>query len=288
VHILHDDLKLRSDDIKALRTDLDEGAMAAIAALDERVRGSALSLRQLTVEQDKSKQELSKHRDGLQALTEDLKAVRDDLEGLDTSVGKQDVLLKDACTKLEATKKNLEITNAVVLKMNESRDGMLYDIANLKDGMKSMGEKLDASEFAQAKTARELSRTRKEVGNALSAAEQSRQDLNKAMVDVSALQQGYERYSSNEEKLAKDIANVKNLADSTLHHLEATNAMVLPNLSPGDMVPTGTTHNNSESPRTHMMGGIGKRSAPATPRKRREPTWVARNIGIVPDRMSWI
>eukprot|EP00418_Pyrodinium_bahamense_P000367 CAMPEP_0179017324 /NCGR_PEP_ID=MMETSP0796-20121207/3779_1 /TAXON_ID=73915 /ORGANISM="Pyrodinium bahamense, Strain pbaha01" /LENGTH=381 /DNA_ID=CAMNT_0020713047 /DNA_START=25 /DNA_END=1168 /DNA_ORIENTATION=+ len=296
VDSVREDLKLRSTDIKALRVDVDDVLKVAVGDLEEKVNSTMLKLKQVDLEHEKSKQELSIHKSRLQALNEDRKSMNCSLQKLDSAVGKQASTLADTCTKLDAQKTNLEITNAVVLKMNESREASMNDITNLKEGVRATDKKIDGLQLEHVKIAKEVGTAREELANAVGVVELTRQGLNKAMDQVTAVRQSQQKSAASVDKLSNDLAKVRNLADSTQQHLEVTNSMVLPNLASGDVPPIGF-QSSMEGSRslggTALSGpglggtGLGRTGSLTTPRKRRESTWNARNIGAVPDRMSW-
>merc|ERR1712083_781009 len=108
-------------------------------------------------------------------------------------------------------------------------------------------------------------------------------ELTKAETAIAALQQDQSRVNGVAQKLNADIQRVGVTVADTKANLQATQAIVLPNLGADELVPmssrgTGTT-----------MDTTSRSFRPATsPRKKKEATWAARNIGAVPDRMSWI
>jgi len=287
VDIIKSNLDLRTDEIKGLRSDVDNVLKAGLQDLQEKMSQTMLSLRALTLDHEKTKKEASQQKSRVQGLSDDLADAREDLQKLGGRVGKQGSLLTETCNKLEATKTNLEITNAVVYKLNERSEETSVDVSNLKDGMISANSRMDGLQFEQGKTAKDLAQAREDLASAQTTVNSCRQGLARAMDNIGALREGHEKATTNANQIANDLAKVKNLADATHHHLEVTNSMVLPNLSTGDMSPAGF-HSSTEGARSMGNSSFSKTGGLQTPRRRREATWVSRNIGIVPDRMSWI
>jgi len=293
VDTLKADLKLRTDDIKGLRADVDEVVQVAVQNLHEKTNQTLLNLRALTLDHEKTKKEVSQQKNEVSGLSASLKATRESLEELGSTVGQRAEELQEARDLLQATRTNLEITNAVVYKLNEAREATELDVAGLREGAKATNVRIDLLHADHAKTARDLATAREDVATVQSGLIEARQGLAKAGDHITALRQGQDKSSHNLGKLTNELAKVRNLADSTQQHLEVTNSMVLPNLGPSDMNPSGL-HSSTEGARSlngtlGTLSGSGLKSGSSkTPRGRREATWVARNIGIVPDRMSWI
>mmetsp|Transcript_15470 Transcript_15470/g.48075 ORF Transcript_15470/g.48075 Transcript_15470/m.48075 type:complete len:410 (-) Transcript_15470:63-1292(-) len=283
---LRSDLKLKTDEIKSLRADIDEVLKAAVLNLQEKTNALKQDLRALTGDHEKTKKETSLQKSRLQSLGEEVKAVRSSVQTLDSTVSEQGTTLVDTRNEMQATKTNLEITNAVIYKMNETREASMTDSTDLKEGVKQANDRIDSLLADHAIVARDLAKARQEVANAQTFAFEARQEMAKTSDQISALRQGHEKTHQHVGKLTNDLAKVKNLADSTKQHLDVTNSMVLPNLGSGDMSSPGF---QSGVEGTRSLGGTaGFTTGHKSARGRRETAWVARNIGLVPDRMSWI
>merc|ERR1712070_722582 len=135
-----------------------------------------------------------------------------------------------------------------------------------------------------ASTQTSLRSTRDDLGNLTSAHGQTRDNMNKTMDDVQGLQQDQQLTSKAVQNFSKHLQRLHMMASATQDDLRKTNSFVLPNLgAEGTVSPA-----HLKASLTSSDFKVTKATQPPTPRSRRDSSWHSRNIGAVPDRMSYI
>lgn len=287
VHNLKGDLTMRGDDIAGLRAEVDDILKKRISYLQEKQNTTMLSLKQVTSEHEVSKQELLEQKDWLRGLGTNLNNVLEEVRRLDSSVKQHAATVAEATVNIDRAKSNLEMTNSVVLKLNEGLESVQFNGSSLQENVRSMEAYVQRLSDEHGKTVRGVNSTREGLVKATAATEQTREELTKALNDVTALQQDQSKTHGVVNKLNTDIQRVRISAAGTQANLEATKAIVLPNLGADELTPMSFSTTMDTTSRSLGPGSRSVKSQ-SSPRKRREATWTSRNVGVVPDRMSWI
>lgn len=288
VHNLKEDIKMRSADIAGIRSEVDDILKKQITYLQEKQNTTILSLKQVISDHAGSKTELAEQKEWLRGLGANLNNVEDQVRHLNSVVKEQTGTIAEACLNGDQTRKNLEMTNGVVLNLSESVETLQVSEAGLLDNVRSMEAYVQRLADEHGATVKGVHITREGLERAKAATERTREELTKALNDVTALQQDQSRTVGVVQKLNTDIQRVGIIAADTKANLEATQSIVLPNLGADELAPMSSRGTATTMDTTSRSWGPGGSRGGKSPRKRREATWTARNIGSVPDRMSYI
>lgn len=284
VHSVKETLGARTEDIKKLRTDVDEFVQVQFDILQSKLNENMMNLRDLSQDYERTKKEFFVQKEKVRGLGQDMISTKANLGRLDNDVAQNTGKLTEACKNLETTTTNLEVTNAVVMKLNEAREKADMNMDDLKDQMVNQRIRMDDIQHESTNLRKTAGKLRDDISRNTADLEMRRQELNQVKESMSAALEAQNKQGGNINELNKELARVRSVAEKTKEGLEATNAMVLPNL--------GTSAGNAPTMGFHSAKDIervlGKAPEVKTPRRRREPVWMQRNVGLVPDRMSYI
>lgn len=283
VQNVKEELQSGSEDIKQMRADVDNVVQVQLDVLQNKVTENTLIISQLTQDFDRNSKDFYAHKEKVREMNQDLIATKGTLGRVDTQQGETSAKLKQTCKDLETTTTNLEVTNAVVLKLNQAREQSDSDVDNLKDKMVQTSLRLDRTDATAIDNKKAVGHLREDLTQNKAQVETQRAKLHSAQAQLNDTMEVQQKHSTNIGQVHKDLGQLKSLAEKTRDGLEATNAMVLPNLGSGGGLPTV----GLSSPR-EIARALGKQPEVKTPRRRREATWMNRNVGLVPDRMSYI
>jgi len=283
VQNVKEELQSRGDDIKQIRADVDNFVQVQFDVLQQKMTENTLSISQITQDFERFTKDFYAQKEKVRELNQDMIATKGNLGRVDKQLGEETTKLKQACKDLETTTTNLEVTNAVVLKLNQAREQSDSDVDNLKEQMVQMGLRMDGMSATAIDNKKAVGQLREEVMKNKAEVETQRLKLTSVQDQVNQTMEVQQKHSTNIGELGKDLAKLRSLAEKTRDGLEATNAMVLPNLGTAGGLPNVGLNSPKEIARA-----LGKQPEVKTPRRRREATWMTRNVGLVPDRMSYI
>jgi len=283
VQNVKEELQSRSDDIRQMRADVDNVVQVQLDVLQNKVTENTLIISQLTQDFDRNSKDFYAQKEKVREMNQDMIATKGTLGRVDTQLGETSAKLKQTCKDLETTTTNLEVTNAVVLKLNQAREQSDGDVDNLKEQMVQTSLRMDGMAATAIDNKKAVGHLREELMQNKAEVETQRVKLNSVQDQLNATMEVQQKHSTNIGEVHKDLGKLKSLAEKTRDGLEATNAMVLPNLGSGGGLPNV----GLSSPR-EIARALGKQPEVKTPRRRREATWMTRNVGLVPDRMSYI
>lgn len=230
-------------------------------------------------------------RDRLEVLETDSASVKDGISQLCKCIDEHAKDIATACIKIASAQENLEMTNAVVLKVHQQVDVAREEVSSVRGEHRALHSKHNAlhQEHGQTVThtrdaGRAVEQLRAAHGSAVEVQEQ-------ALTQIASLEGHADKSDRHFKELAEKVERLYILATSTQQNLQATNAFVLPNLNTSDNFSPGfSASRGSDAVGLSTMSGSYSTKSPITAsvqRKRREALWVSRNIGAVPDRMAW-
>lgn len=195
--------------------------------------------------------------------------------------------------KAEKTKENLEMTNGVVMKLHNEHEETRLKTINLQSDTHEIDTVLRRLAEHHSDTVHKVTSVKTEIGK-MSASQDSLKDRMMQTADrVNGLNAGLANVQSHTRELGKNVEIVHSLACNTQETLQMTKALVLPNLESEAFAPTGMHSQSLKMNDSMMSSRESGRSTPRSnrgkmsPKKLKEATWFARNIGSVPDRNSW-
>eukprot|EP00927_Polykrikos_kofoidii_P057626 TRINITY_DN51780_c0_g1_i1.p1 TRINITY_DN51780_c0_g1~~TRINITY_DN51780_c0_g1_i1.p1 ORF type:complete len:441 (-),score=101.14 TRINITY_DN51780_c0_g1_i1:60-1271(-) len=275
---LKEDHGLLSANFQKLRREIDREVKVNLKDLNDLMGVASHRLDSLTHASDQHKRALLDHKNGLLRLDEGASLAAERTSRLEDTVARLHTDLATLVGRHEGVKDNLEMTNAVVMKIHEELEAARADAAALKEDHLALGSRHDTlrQDFTKAsKAAAKLTESHEKL---LASHGQARKDLDENMKTVVALQEGYVQTHEVIKALSGQVDRISIQLASTQENLQVTNALVLPNVAKGDQV----------SPQFGGNIGVGG-GTPAGKllRRRKEANWVTRNIGIVPNRTAW-
>jgi len=197
----------------------------------------------------------------------------------------------------DKVKENLELTNGVVMRIHtEHEETRAKAVANA-----GKNHEVDVAVRKLNDRNRDINQSITMVNQELcklSASQDTTRDrLGETMETVGTLKNGNMQLQMTMHDLSKSVEGVHNLASTTADHLKMTNSLVLPNLGADAAFAASTTSghgaNLTMNNTTSSRGAMAQTCGPSprnknSPRRRKDAAWMNRNIGSVPDRMSWI
>lgn len=292
VHILKEELRKRSEDLESLSKTVSQMAEIDIVLLKEQDDKLAMTCEQLRKGVEANTKELWSHGEQLQKLKGSSKKAKEDILQLREDVKSNSTDLGNLKAKVHEEHNNLETTNAVVMKMHELLETAQGDIANLRDGVQTVNAKHLKLFEHHGSTAKDAQTVHQALEKLSAAHSVTHQRLHSSVLQLNELQNEHAKALSRLEALGGQLDTVHSLASKTQENLRVTNAYVLPNLAPGLDVGHGAGGAANSAEILHgsatVRGTMASTTASRTPRKKKDGAWISRNIGIVPDRMSWI
>jgi len=300
VHNLREEHLIAKEEIRKLQKEV-----ASLKEAKENVVQAKLDRVMLALQHCKEDLEVSKKRsfdneDGVRDLRQILSEAKVDVGKLGSVSADHDKRMTELSIKGEKVKENLEMTNGVVMRLHtEHEETRMKAVQNLDRNheidvaLRRIQE--DSSHFGNS-----VHSLHDDFSKMAAAQDTTRDRLTETVDKVNQLNGGTVNLQNTMHEMGKNLEWVHNLASSTEDHLKMTNAMVLPNLGADNAFnPSSTSCSSSgfanakamNSTRGTDMGssrGSTRTSPRKSPRKQKDAAWYARNIGSVPDRMSWI
>jgi len=302
VHSVREDTLVVKEEVRKLQKEI-----ASLKDAKENILQAKLDRVILSVQQFKEDLEANKaltfgNEDAHRHLSDTLAEAKADVRKLDIARAAHHQQLSELTVKGDNVKENLELTNGVVMRIHsEHEETRMKSIEN-----SSKNHEVDV-------TVRRLQDDHNHIANSvqivheemlkLAASQHTTRDkLFEATQRIGGLNSGVVNMQNVAHELGKNLEVVHHMASNTQDHLKMTNSLVLPNLgSDGAFCPSAVANgggaafagaNTVPSTRGTDMGnsrGSGRswNSTRSTPRKGKDATWFARNIGNVPDRTAW-
>lgn len=232
----------------------------------------------------------------IKELTDDAKVAAGNVKDLQRRADKSEATAEQETLRLDGAVENLEMTNGVVKTLHKAFENQDVRLDSLHGDVRGLNGNLNHLNEEHKSTATSLKVTREDLSRLGASHESTRKSLNTTIEKVSTLSDKHKHLSSSLSGVTRGLERVDVLANTTQQDLQATNAFVLPNLSAEGAVPhTGHPAAVDASVESRYGGRHNKEAkdwreqgnAPLSARKKKE-SWHVKNIGLVPDRMSWI
>lgn len=288
---VREDLRLQEQQIRVLRYDVEKDLGDQVGGLKDRVRVGLMELQQLQVDHGQSKGLIMNNKTHLADHDALLTNARADLDSVTAKAGENATGLAETNKNLANTTRNLELTNSVVTKVFEDLENTMTKAIDLEAGLKSVIQKRNKLHEHHEKLSQDHKITHEHLHRLTAAHGDTRATLEHACSDVRNLQEGFQLQSQAMTDLNGELGRVAKQAAATHEGLKITNSYVLPNLGATEAVAPvhgGACHAAAESLRTTFISTAASDARKSPRKKKPDSPWISRNIGLVPDRMSWI
>eukprot|EP00928_Gymnodinium_smaydae_P088565 TRINITY_DN72635_c0_g1_i1.p1 TRINITY_DN72635_c0_g1~~TRINITY_DN72635_c0_g1_i1.p1 ORF type:complete len:478 (-),score=106.92 TRINITY_DN72635_c0_g1_i1:122-1414(-) len=297
VQNVRDSFEFDHKEVQRVSREVDLTFRTDVAAVRESVQLLGVRVDRLTEDTKLHKAKIGEHSEGLQRTKQHASGIGEAMRRLDSRYAEQTEELNLLNEKLGAAQGSLEMTNGVVMKLFDDVAGVRSVHAELKDGVRSQGVQLDGLKQDVSKQGRDIFNHTERLTLMDATDGHLTHELGKANEAINNLRDGECRIGSELSALNRRLEELNAFATSTQEGLQAANALILPILGPGDGSAKSPSSPQPPSARSTprgpptgsplkgggMSGGPGSRRRPNS-----ESAWHVRNIGLVPDRMSWM
>jgi len=293
VQNVKDELKQKGEDLNNLHQNLDQLTHRTGSA-EQQIQFIEKNIEKMLDDQASSQKGLGSCKETLAQLTAGMRQAKESISDLGSKLGVQGKQMEKLSVSVDGTRSNLEITNGVVMKLHEGHETTKSNLSSLQDDSSGHALKLQLLFEELSKTSKTAESVHEDLSVAKEAHEQTRKAVGKALGQLQLLQEDHAKSGRSMAAVEKHLEQVHKLANETRQDLDTTNSLALPNLkSEGIVSPRiskswakSTGSSVSTHPTQYSKKGPPVPSSPR--RKRSESLWTSRNIGLVPDRMSWI
>jgi len=306
VHNLREEHLIAKEEIRKLQKEVASLKQGSENVLQVKLEKVMLSVEQCKEDIEANKKRTYTNEDGCRSLREALSEAKVDIGKLENARGDHEKRMSELNYKGEKMKDNLEMTNGVVMRMHTEHEetrtkAIESQNKHLQGDIALQRLKDDHNHVAQS-----MRIINEELGKLAAGQDTTRDRLAEAVDRVGGLSSSSVNLQNAFHELSKNVERVHSLASNTEDNLKMTNAMVLPNLGSdgafgpamtssggGSTVANATAMNSSRGMDMGSSRGSSRtcRSSPrgrGSPRRRKEAAWFSRNIGLVPDRNSWV
>lgn len=285
VHNLREDVLKHTSDIRKVWREIEEIQGKTTTTLSARVDRLEVASGTLMEDAEHAKASIKEHNSRVVQLEGSVKTLSGDVNNLGGIAKKITTSVSELTVRLDGVQENLELTNAVVMRIHNDHESTKSDSSGLKEELRSLTGAHQALKGDHASTQTSLRSAQDDLGNLKSSHSQVRDNGVKTNGDVKGLQQDQQNTSKAVQNLTKHLQRLHMMASATQDDLRKTNSFVLPNLgAEGTVSPA-----HLKAALTSSDFKITKAATqPPTPRTKRDASWHSRNIGAVPDRMSYI
>jgi len=285
VQCMREEQNDHSEKIGKLRRDLDRGAKGQLTQLEGKVGQALLRVQNLESGFELCKMKQLEHKDSLQTLDVSVGAAAFSISHLSAASSEQANEIATVGGKLDKTTVNLEMTNAVVMKIHGEVTANKAETLALRDDHRALDARHDMLYGDYSETSQQSNAGSEAIERLCAEQISTRNALQEGLGDVFKLQNGWKQQTRSLEDLNEKIDRLDLRVRSTQENLAVTNALALPNLkSEGLMSPSMGGAAGGSQPQSARSA----RSSQAANAKRKEAAWIQRNIGCVPDRMGWM
>jgi len=278
VHSVREELKEHKEDYKTVLKVLDEVGLGGDGrGLKDHEHDQEVRLQRLAANCEDLKHIADKQKAHAEALEAELDNTKVDLAATKLTQKEKIKALETVSQNLKGTKENMELTNAVIMKIHDDHEASKSNVQGLQQDMQTVGHKVQKVHEHHIETTKNLAQTRGELAKVNAHHEKTRNVLDQACGKVRCLQEGHEMSSQNMNALAGGLERVHGMAKVVSDGLQETNAYVLPNL-----------HYDTVGPlKAGMTASSGSGSLASPRRKPKDAKWIMRNVGIAPNRMAY-
>lgn len=309
MHNLREDLLAAKEKIKHLEKDVAHLQETKKNVLQAKLDRALLALQQSQEDLEGIKTLTFQNQDACHELRETLGEAQADVGKLEVARNSHESRIMELASKTDKHRENLEMTNGVVMKLHCEHEETRAKAIGLQTSSKTLDTALQRLREDHKQVVQSVQIVNEEAAKLSAAHSTTREMIVQTTDKVGGIDSGTVNLQNAVHELGKNIEWVHSVASHTQDHLKMTNALVLPNLgsdgaiSPSSMGGTSgsafasqlVSVNAMNSTRgTDVVSSRGSaqtcRSTPrrGSPRRRKEAAWFSRNIGSVPDRMSWI
>eukprot|EP00929_Paragymnodinium_shiwhaense_P112092 TRINITY_DN80350_c0_g1_i1.p1 TRINITY_DN80350_c0_g1~~TRINITY_DN80350_c0_g1_i1.p1 ORF type:complete len:420 (-),score=89.37 TRINITY_DN80350_c0_g1_i1:101-1360(-) len=294
-HTIHEEAKLNTARIEELRRDVDRVVQQSLSDLVTTMQKVLMRLDNLELNQGKARTTRTNQAERITSLEAHASATREAIGRFDESLVAQGKDVAGVVNKMETNMSNLEMTNAVVMKLHEEIEATRADGSLLKGDHRALNARHDRLHQDHLRAAKETSGAVQSLERLSSTHDSTQALLNQTMGQVLQLQTNTRGTEATVQDVRRKCEVLSAALQQTQENLQATNALTLPNLKSGGMVSpafggsAGVTGGSLNAALSASDGfSVGSRSARGSPGKKKEAVWISRNVGLVPDRMSWM
>lgn len=294
VHSLREDHLAAKEEIRRLQKEVYSLKEAKENVLQAKLDHAILAMQQCKEDLAANKVKTYQNEDSCRELLEAQSALKADFGKINIVSAEHSKRMEELRFKGEKLKENLELTNGVVMRIHseheETRINVL-DNAKIKHEVKVALQRLKDD---HGHTANTVNIVNEGLSKLRAGQDTMRDNLAETNIRVGGVNSSAVGLQNAVHEISKSLELVHTIASNTEDNLKKTNAMVLPNLGAEGAFSVGATGFSGSTdlgstvpPSAHNAARSSPRNR-GSPRKQKDAAWFSRNIGSVPDRMSWI
>lgn len=285
VHNLREDVLKSSSEIRKIYKEIEELGSRTTTALSARLDRLEIASGNLMEDAEHAKAGIKDNNSRVKKIEDSMKTCLGDLNNAEGVLKKLTTSVSELNMKMDGVKENLELTNAVVMRIHNDHESTKSDASGLKVELRSLTGAHQALKGDHTGSQTSIRSARDDLGNLTASHGETRKDMLKAIDDVKGLRHDQQSNSLALQNLTQHLQRLSMMVSATQDDLRKTNSFVLPNLgAEGSVSPAHLKAALTSSDFKTTKAA----SQQATPRRKRDTSWHSKNIGAVPDRMSYI